>query len=141
VAIGGRPVGAVAVGQEWRLVAADLADVDPLDLDHVGAGVSEYLGGRRSLLGLGEVEDAYSFEGVGHRSSSLSLMSVRRFGSGRIPATAGRNSRRSITRGGVRMIGVNPICARMSRRRSTPGAISMSSTPSSPRPNTARSVM
>ena len=59
----------------------------------------------------------------------------------RKPIGSGRKMRPSISRGGLGMIGAKSICARMSRSRSTPGAISTSSRPSSPRENTQRSVM
>ena len=45
VAVGCRPVRAVALIKERRLETTDLAAVDTLDLDHVGAEVGEHLRG------------------------------------------------------------------------------------------------
>src|SRR5215468_9959810 len=52
-------VGAFDVAQ---LAARDVADAGPLDLDHVGAHISEQLRAGRARLHVGEIEDAHAVE-------------------------------------------------------------------------------
>src|SRR6266478_5469086 len=93
VAVERREIERVQIGDVTQLIARDVSDAGPLDLQYIGAEPRQQLGTRRPRLHAGEVDDLDSFEGQFHETDaplpemSLAASVVRPWSASDVPSS------------------------------------------------------